>query len=534
MLDRLTLMARASERGLYTWHKAAWSLYEPGTPLIDNWHLGAMCDFIQAFLENKGQSNYWVLNVPPGSGKSSVGGISAPTWQWSRDEGACKFLYGSYDIELLHEQSRKCHLVMHDPSYIKAFPRSGMTTTNPPKGFFPLKGGGLRMNASRKGKGTGRHAHVGIVDDPVSAQESFSETAMEEALQWVTKTLPSRGADPNNFRIMLIMQRLSLGDPAEYYLQQSGVEHLMLPMEYVPNAFWDRGNSIGVKDPRKTPGELMFPLRWDDDRVEKLRADLKAEADAQLQQNPVSREGGIVSEKDLRYAWVEIPKRARIIQSWDFSAKGTKTSHSRTAAGLMASGTAQEVFELLDTIQDRQTKRGEPHFRRVPCSNETRYFLLDYRADWMAYRKSKRLFMELAQDPLWRRGSVKLVEEAAAGIALIEDMQGVVSGVRAVKPKDSKEERWRRHSDTIGSELFIMPPEVECREMKQRPSVDDCRLELINFPRGDKDDLVDVVSQGLDFLVSRRARSLANVRKAAEKIGTRQSGVSRWKRLLKR
>lgn len=521
------LLRESARRGLYEFHKTVWSLYEPGTTLVDNWHLGAMCEFIEAFIKDQGQSKYWVLNVPPGSAKSSVGGITSPTWVWSWDPGF-KLMYGSFDIKLLEEQSRKTHLVMNDQSYREAFPHTRLSSTKPALGKYTLTGGGLRTNIPRGGKGTGQHAHAGIIDDPLSAQEGFQESAMLDALSWIQNTLPSRGADPNTFRIMQIMQRLSLGDPAEYYLQQNNVEHLMLPMEYVPNAFWDRGNSVGVKDKRTKPGELLFPKRWNKNKVDELRHELKGEAEAQMQQNPVDREGGIVPEKALRFQWIDVPTRARLVQSWDFSAKGTKLSHSRVAGGLFASGVAQEVHELLNSIQKRSEPKCTPDFRRIPCNNDLRFFLVDYRVNWMNYPTSKRIFQKMSQDELWRKARVKLVEEAAAGIQLIQDMKGVVSGIRAVNPKDSKEERWRVHSDLICSGLLLMPPDAAVTELKDRPQVDEFRLELINFPRGNKDDCVDITSQALDFLDSKRGRKSAAVERAARNIT--KNDRKRWKR----
>lgn len=525
--NQAEFLRESARRGLFHFHKAVWKLYEPGTELISNWHLGAMCEFLEAFLKDQGQSKYWVMNVPPGSGKSSVGGITSPTWAWTWDPGF-KFMFGSFDIKLLEEQSRKTHLVMNDLSYKTAFPHTRLTSNKPALGKYTLTGGGLRTNIPRGGKGTGQHAHVGIIDDPLSAQEGFSETSMVDALSWIQNTLPSRGADPNTFRIMQIMQRLSLGDPAEYYLEQTNVEHLMLPMEYVPNAFWDRGNSVGVKDIRKKPGELLFPLRWNKNKVDELRHELKGEAEAQMQQNPVDREGGIVPENALRFEWIDVPTRARLCQSWDFSAKGTKLSHSRVAGGLFASGVTQEVSELLNSIQERSEAKGKPDFRHIPCNNETRFFLLDYRVNWMNYKKSKRIFKEMSEDELWRKARVKLLEEAASGIQLIQDMQGIVSGIRAVTPKGSKEERWRVHSDSIGSGLLLMPPDSRVPKLKDRIPVDEFRVELINFPRGNKDDCVDITSQALDFLDSKRGRKTLAISKAAANIT--KSDRKRWRR----
>ena len=58
-----------------------WPLLEPGTPLVWNWTMDAICDHVQALLDGElGKQNLLIL-VPPGFCKSTVVGVAAPVWR---------------------------------------------------------------------------------------------------------------------------------------------------------------------------------------------------------------------------------------------------------------------------------------------------------------------------------------------------------------------------------------------------------------------------------------------------------------------
>ena len=67
--DFLAIEREACERSLATFTKRSWHVIEPATRLIWNWHLDALCAYIEAFYRQ--DIPKLILNVPPGSMKSN-------------------------------------------------------------------------------------------------------------------------------------------------------------------------------------------------------------------------------------------------------------------------------------------------------------------------------------------------------------------------------------------------------------------------------------------------------------------------------
>ena len=63
---------------LYEFFKQAWPIMEGDTPFIDNWHIKAIADHLQACF-NRDIRNL-LINVPPRTGKSSLISVAFPAW----------------------------------------------------------------------------------------------------------------------------------------------------------------------------------------------------------------------------------------------------------------------------------------------------------------------------------------------------------------------------------------------------------------------------------------------------------------------
>ena len=54
--------------------------------MIWNWHLDAICDHVQALIERKfGGLQNLVINVPPGSAKSTIVSVCTIPWIWLKN-----------------------------------------------------------------------------------------------------------------------------------------------------------------------------------------------------------------------------------------------------------------------------------------------------------------------------------------------------------------------------------------------------------------------------------------------------------------
>jgi predicted phage terminase large subunit-like protein len=298
---------------------------------------------------------------------------------------------------------------------------------------------------------------------------------------------------------VLIMQRVHTDDLAGRCLASGAWERLILPMRQTKRTQWAR-------DPRKEPGELLWPSRFPETKVRELEVALRAEASAQLQQDPTPLEGGIVSESWTRLEWVEVPKKGTFVQSWDFSSKGTKESHSKVSGQLWCvSRDVKQLRELMCSLDDRLSKLpGAQDSRIIQVPERAELFLLvDRVTGHWNFPRSKAEFLAAQTRPHWKRARVKILEKKANGQAIIDELRSKVQGIIGVDPKDSKEERLRIHSDKFETGMVVFPP---------GPVGDEVREQLIKFPRFSHDDDVDTCTQALDRLSSRTERYRENLR----------------------
>jgi hypothetical protein len=60
--------------------KEFWSVLEPNTTFIDNWHIHAICEHLEAVTD--GRINRLLITVPPGSMKSLLVSVFWQAWEW--------------------------------------------------------------------------------------------------------------------------------------------------------------------------------------------------------------------------------------------------------------------------------------------------------------------------------------------------------------------------------------------------------------------------------------------------------------------
>lgn len=317
----------------------AWPTVEPSTKLIWNWHLDVLCSELEQVLfrrlaerganaetneqsEDKPPTYYtpekYVINEPPGCGKSMILSVMFNAWAWTHDP-SLRFLTIAYSDANTIRDNLRVRDIVTSPWYYDNF---GVELREDQAGKirFNTTAQGWRIASSIKGTSTGEHPDFIIVDDPVKAQEFRSEAKMQEANDFMDHTLPSRVArDPVMF---LVMQRLGLKDPSQHALNKGGWKHIYFPMRYMQREY-DETGAITYEpcplDQRTEQGELLFPTLWHEAKVREEELQLGPIArPAQLQQRPTSLEGTLIKR-----AWLPIiepsmlPKRRRACRGWD-------------------------------------------------------------------------------------------------------------------------------------------------------------------------------------------------------------------------
>lgn len=292
--DVPTLVRSVCLERFYYFVQEFWSTIIPETP-IWNWHIEYLCDTFQEDAERvfagKPKLHDTIVNISPGTTKSTVLSVMAPAWIHARRPDM-RVLAASHTQQLTFELGRKCRMVEESALYQQAFPWVVPSKDQWTKSLFMNTRHGGRMAATVGGMSpTGFHAHFILVDDPLDPQQAGAVSAADitAANNFMSEVLPSRKVDKATTIMWLIMQRLHQNDPTGYLLSKGKetVRHICLPAE--------RSNKVKpIRLRRKYVDGLMDPIRLNREILKEARIDLGEFGYAgQYDQNPVPRGGGM-------------------------------------------------------------------------------------------------------------------------------------------------------------------------------------------------------------------------------------------------
>lgn len=166
---------------------------------------------------------------------------------------------------------------------------------------------------------TGDRARALFMDDMLDAAKAESKAEREAFPPWYDLAFANRVTDMKRSTRCMVAQRLHELDPAGHLLKSGEYEQLKIRQEYA----LERANpldqnsplvhraptSIGWSDPRRTPGELMDPVRFPAEELVKEKTRLGTRGySAQHQQDPAPAEGHLV--KRVWFKWFKMPTDA--------------------------------------------------------------------------------------------------------------------------------------------------------------------------------------------------------------------------------
>lgn len=329
--------------------RESWHVLEPTTQFKDNWHLGAICDHLEA-VHRKDITGLLVVNQPPGTMKSLTVSVLFNAWEWGPGGSpGLRYLTASYREDLTIRDSRKSRNLIKSEWYQTLWPnvkliRSGDSEFE--NNYFGRRKAIPFMSL------TGDRGNRVIIDDPHSLKQAESEVERPGTVQLFREMVPSRINDPLTDVIVVMMQRVHPEDICGTIeeLNLPAVK-LILPMEYV--------RSLSVKtpwfeDPRTEEGELLHPDRYPRDKVEKDKITFGAHAyDTQYQQQPRARDGSyyfskaniLVEQPDKTFAPVQGTPRVDAVYAVIDSA--SKVGAKRDGTGVMYFGFIQYPKKML-------------------------------------------------------------------------------------------------------------------------------------------------------------------------------------------
>ena len=320
--------------------KEMWDTVVP-EKLVWNWHMDLLCNEVQAIAERviaRQPKEYdLVVNVPPGSSKSTIFSIMLQPWMWARDP-TMRFLNYSYCDSLALTLALSSRDVVESAKYKELFGGKADKDTPRPvnlrrdqaaKSMYMTEYGGSRFSCGAGGLVTGRHGHIQVIDDPIDPQSVYSQTKADGVIRWMKNTLPSRCVDKARTPTILVQQRLGQNDPSVHMIERKGgvpVRHICLPADI---------SNVGLAELVKPPeakenytDNLLDLVRMSREVLEALKATMTPyDYACQFDQDPVPREGGMFHTKELEsrvLEFIDWPNVQRSVRFWDKAASQGK------------------------------------------------------------------------------------------------------------------------------------------------------------------------------------------------------------------
>lgn len=340
----------------------AWPVLNPGVPFVDNWHVGAICEHLEAV--HSGQIKRLIINMPFRMLKSTIVSAAFPAWEWTR-RPELTYLTSSYAKNLATRDAVDSRRIMEDPKYQRHFGHLfQLVGDQNEKTRYENDKRGQRTVTSTDSAGTGFGGNRLIVDDPVSAKMSNSPNAIAASIEWWKGTGITRLNDVEKDAIIIVHQRLSINDLTGYILSDEGGgganwDQLILPMRYEREHA--KTTSIGWTDPRKKDGELLMPHRLGERAVKELENVLGAyHAAAQMQQRPDPK-GGVLFNPEALVEVDDIPPgNWRWCRGWDFAATAEKEAGNPDAAWTVGGRIGYDEDTARWIVVDVQRERKGP------------------------------------------------------------------------------------------------------------------------------------------------------------------------------
>jgi len=323
---------------------------------------------------------------------------------------------------------------------------------------------GYRGGLTSSGVGgalTGKGADLMIIDDPVkNSQEANSITYRNRVYDEYTSSLITR-LEPNG-SVVLIMTRWHEDDLAGRLLTN---EREKWDIVSFPAICEDENDTLGRKIGEPLWSKRGFDLKWS----EATKKSVGSRVWASLYQQRPSPDTGNIFDRNWWRFYTNLPtKLDRVVQSWDFAFKDSKTSDY--VVGQVWGKIGADIY-LIDQFRAKA----------------------DFVKSLQAVRQMSDKYPNARQ---------KYMEDKANGSAIIASLKKEINGILPIDPKSSKTARAYAVTPEIESGNVFLPSPEKFKWVED--FVEECTV----FPNGKNDDSVDAMTQALSQLQKRGWSSL--------------------------
>ena len=380
-----------------------------------------------------GEIRNLIINIPPQWGKSELVSRHFPAW-YLGSYPAKKIILVSYESDYAASWGMRARELYKEYAPGLWGHRLGMMATSD---WWETDAGGYMATAGALSSITGKGAHVLIIDDPhKNSSEAHSKVTRDKIWDNYRSTFLTR-LQPDGAQI-IIQTRWHEDDLTGRILRQEG----------------DRWTRI-IKRALDDNNESIYPERFTTAELLQRRTTMGSYIfDALYQQSPRPKDGGMFKAGWAQLYDVHPGQFSRIIQTWDLTFGDTGESF---CVGILLGKCGSNAF-VLDGIRKKLTFPEQ--VREIRAMRERHPYTQEI-----------------------------LIERKANGEAAIKTLEDEIPGIVGVNPTESKEAR-------ASAITFI----VEAGNLHFRRGDDFTNQaidEMLSFPNGETDDVVDALSQGL-------------------------------------
>jgi predicted phage terminase large subunit-like protein len=399
----------------------------------------------------EGRCDRLMVQMPPGSAKSTYGSILFPAYFMSRHKGS-QIIATAHTASLADHFGRNVRnsVIEHGAYLDLEIARESRASAR-----FSVLDGGEYFSAGVRGPITGRRADLIIIDDPIKSWAEAESPAFRDALyDWYRAELSAR-LKPRG-RILLIMTRWHEDDLAGRLMaSEGGWSNLKLP------AVAEANDALG-----RLPGQVLWPEWQDEAAILRRRGEVGERAFAALyQQKPRPPDAALFKTENIEVL-SELPALARTIRAWDLAASLPSPGRNPDyTVGLKLGITEDRRMIVLDLIR----------FQGSPGQVEAKIHATA-KADGVG------TILALPQDP------------GQAGAAQIAMLSKSLSGYHVIATPETGAKITRATAAAIQVELGNL-------YILAAPWNENFLSEVQAFPDSKKDDQVDALSRAVNTML---------------------------------
>ena len=471
----IAIEREACQKSFFEFVQSFWDVVIKETPVY-NWHIPYLCEELQklsvSIVKREKKPYDLIINIPPGTTKSTITTIMFPAWLWTQD-ASIRIITNSYSSDLSIEHSVKSRDIITSDKYKELFPEVQIRRDKSAKGAYENTSTGARYTTSTGGTITGKHAHVIISDDPLNPSQAASDTDRRTANEH-TKTLSSRKVNKENTPVITIMQRLHDKDVMGYLLDKKGesIRHICLPAELSKSV-----NPPELKE--KYEDGLLDKNRLNRGVLTEAKIDLGSKGYAnQYDQSPTEDGGNIIKKEWFKYISRSDFERMRVNEPINFK---------------------------LDTAFTDKAKDNDPTGIIASCNIRNDLYITKAQKVWLKFPELIKFVPEFVHKNGYTGTSKIKIEPKANGLSVIQTLsaQTKLNVTQTPTPKDDKVTR-----------LNAEAPKIECGRVFL--VIDNWNDEFVDevcgFPLKEHDEYVDLLAYDCQEF-------LQNIKSSAKDLG---------------